>query len=251
MMMFPYSYLQLPENCLLEKRIYKKLFYENTRMNATDKKWFTADIQNLTWMYTLKPELTVIHAFEEEQFSYEEVTVVELEISSNNHLNRLSDIIHRSIPYPLLLIYRENETLFFSIADKRYNLANDQAATLMALWVTDGFTEAKLTASQELFLQHLEYKRQPKIHLKAFYRNWIEIFRAYEVAAITGEFLMETEAAKREARTEQLATYRDAEQQLQELKTELKKQASFSEKVKLNVEIKTLENELKTIAKTL
>ena len=249
--MFPYNYLQLPENCLLEKRIYKKLFYENTRMNTTDKKWFTADIESITWKYTLKPELTVIKAFEEEHFSYEEVTVVELEISSHNHLKRLSDIIHRSIPYPLLLIYRENETLFFSIADKRYNLADDQAATLMALWVTDGFTHAGLTAAQELFLQHLAYSKQPKLHLKAFYQGWIEAFRAYEVAAITGEFLIEIESAKREARIEQLASYRGTEQQLQELKTELKKQASFSEKVKLNVQIKTLENELKTIAKTL
>lgn len=251
MMMFPYSYLRLPENCLLEKRIYKKLFYENTRMNTTDKKWFTADIDNITWMYSLKPELTVIHAFEEEQFSYEEVTVVELEVSSSNHLKRLSDIIHRSIPYPLLLIYRENETLFFSIADKRYNLADDQAATLLSLWLTDDFTEAKLTTSQQLFLQHLAYTNQPKIHLKAFYQNWIEAFRAYEVATITGEYSMATETAKREDRIEKLAAYRDAEQQLQELKTELNKQASFSEKVKLNVQIKTLENELKTIAKIL
>src|SRR5690625_1211765 len=250
-MNYPYNYLQLPENCLLEKRIYKKLFYANTRMNATDKKWFTADIESITWMYTLKPELTVIKAFEEEHFSYEEITVVELEISSHSHLNRLSDIIHRSIPYPLLLIYRENETLFFSIADKRYNLADDQAATLMALWVTDGFTQAGLTAAQALFLQQLAYSKQPKIHLKAFYQSWIEAFRAYEVASITGEFMMETEAAKREARIEQLTEYRDTEQQLQELKTELKKQASFSEKVKLNMQIKTLENELKTISKTL
>jgi hypothetical protein len=249
--MFPYSYLQLPENCLLEKRIYKKLFYENTRMNATDKKWFTADIESITWMYTMKPELTVIKAFEEEHFSYEEVTVVELEISSSSHLKRLSDIIHRSIPYPLLLIFRENETLFFSIADKRYNLADGQAATLMALWVTDGFTQAGLTTAQEFFLQQLAYSKQPKIHLKSFYHNWIEAFRAYEVAAITGTFSMETETAKREARIEQLAAYRDTEQQLQELKSELKKQASFSEKVNLNVQIKSLENELKTIAKNL
>ena len=249
--MFPYSYLQLPENCQLEKRIYKKLFYENTRMNTTDKKWFTADIESITWMYTLKPELTVIKAFEEEHFSYEEITVVELEISSNRHLKRLSDIIHRSIPYPLLLIYRENETLFFSIADKRYNLADDQAATLRALWVTDGFTHTGLTATQELFLQQLAYTKQPKIHLKAFYQSWIEAFRAYEVASITGEFSMETEAEKRKELIKKLSAYRDTEQQLQELKTELKKQSSFSDKVKLNVTIKTLENELKTIAQTL
>jgi hypothetical protein len=249
--MFPYDYLQLPESCLLDKRIYKKLFYENARMNTTDKKWFTADIENITWKYTLKPDLTTIQAFQDKDYSYDEIAVVELIVTTDKHLHRLTDIIHRSIPYPLLLVYRLESGFHLSVADKRFNKADDQAATIKEYWITDRIDEQLHDSADQAFVDQLAYEKQPRLNLKVFYKSWIDAFIAYKVSRVTGDFEMLDEHTKMQQRIETLNTYRDLEEQIKGLRTALKKEEAFNEKVKLNVDIKKLEKQLKQTTKQL
>jgi len=152
-MKFPYDYLAIPENCLLEKRIYKKLFYENSNFTTTDKKWFTKDIDHIRWQYTIKPELTMIKSYEGELFTYHEIVVMEVDVNQFNHLDRLSDLIHRSIPYPLFIIFRQEDSACLSVANKRYSLSHANSATVIKFWVTDPLTEDKLLETEQQFLE--------------------------------------------------------------------------------------------------
>ncbi len=128
----------------MDKRVYKKMFYKNTGFTVTDKKWFTRDIDTITWYYTLKPDIIMVRGVEEEHYAYEEIVIMDVEVSSFNHTKRLADIMHRSIPYPLLIVFRGEEKICLSVADKRYSLTDDQAATIDTLWVTGSFEEGKV-----------------------------------------------------------------------------------------------------------
>ena len=241
---FPWTFLNIPEKCLIEKRVYKKLFFENTKMTATDKKWFTKDVDSIHWMYALKPNSTLIHAVKEKHYTYDEIAVLEVELDQDDHCNRLADIIHRVIPYPLLIAFKGEDWVRLSVADKRFNLADNQAATLEELWVTNRFHEERLNEIERAFLKQMSYDKQPRLNLKRFYRGWIDTFISYKTARITGEFMMPDSPEGKQKQVEALQSYRKLEQQITDLRTKLKKQDAFNEKVKLNVEIKELEKKL-------
>lgn len=250
-MEFPYNFSAIPEKCLLEKRVYKKLFYENTDLTVTDKKWFTKDIEELSWKYTLKPELTMIHAFEEEHYEYDEIVVIEVGIDKFDHAERLSDIIHRSIPYPLLIVFRQESIVCLSVADKRYSLTDDQSATINKLWVTAPLIEDTLHETEQQFLEQLEYEKQPQLHLKAFYQGWLDAFYAYDISRVTGQFEVMTEQEKKEQRRKALDEYRRIEDDIAELRSQLNKENTFSKKMELNVEIKELQDQLNEVSEKL
>ncbi|MBD3216399.1 MAG: DUF4391 family protein [Candidatus Lokiarchaeota archaeon] len=250
-MQFPYDRWNIPEQCLLDKRIYKKLFHENTKLTATDKKWFTTDIDSLIWQYTIKPELTLISEFQQENYAYNEIAVLDVDVNDFNHSERLADIIQRTIPHPLLIVFRYEERIALSIADKRYNLNDPQAATLQDLWTTEFILPDSLSDVQEQFLNQLDYQKQPKLHLKAFYQRWIDAFIAYESAKITGRYEIDKSLREEETRRSTLQQYHEIEGQVNDLKSRIKKEQSFSKQVELNQEIKQLQSQLTEIAEQL
>ncbi|MEX2345297.1 MAG: DUF4391 domain-containing protein [Balneolaceae bacterium] len=247
----PYSYLEIPEQCLIEKRVYKKLFCENARLTATDRKWFTKDINSVRWIYSLKPSDTLIHAYKEENYTYDEIAVIEVELKNDHHVKRLADIIHRVIPYPLLIVFKDEDWVHLSVADKRFNLADHQAATLSELWMTDRLTKDDYGGTEQKFLQQLSYSRQPRLHMKLFYEGWIQAFIAYKISRISGEYTLPDSDQEKQKQVNALKEYRRLDQKIAELKTELNKQEAFNEKVKLNVDIKKLEKQRKQIAEKL
>lgn len=251
MMQFPYAYLNIPEKCLIDKRVYKKLFFDNTKLTVTDKKWFTKDIDTIHWVYSLKPSATLIPALKEEHYTYDEIAVIEVELENDGHCKRLADIVHRVIPYPLLISFKGEDWVRLSVADKRFNLADNQAATLDEYWVTNRLYADAANKVDIAFLLQMDYDRQPRLNLKRFYKGWIEAFITYKTALITGEYAIPNSQELKQKQVEALNKYRQLEQDITDLRTKLKKQEAFNKQVKLNVDIKKLEKQLKQTAKQL
>lgn len=196
----------------------------------------------------MKPGDTHINAFTEVDYAYDEIAVIEVLLKNRDHVKRISEVIHRGIPYPLMIVFRKEHIARLSIADKRYNLADPQAATLRALWVTESMDPDQLTKIEREFLNRMGYPNQPKIHLKAFYHGWIDLFNTYDAAQISGTFAVPSDHDEKENQIQRLAEFRDLEARVTDLKTELKKKEAFNEKVSLNMEIKKLESQMKHIA---
>lgn len=248
---FPYSYLKLPERCILGKPVFKNLFYKNAKLSVTDKRWFTRDIDRIIWKYTIKPSSTLINAVKEYEYEYVEITIIEVRLHNDDHIDRLADIMHRTIPYPLMIIFEAGQWIRFSVADKRFNKADDQAATIKELWVTNRVNEQLRDPADRDFIKQLDYEKQPKLNLKVFYHSWINAFIAYKISRLTGTFQMLDEQDRKQQRIEALNGYRKLEDQIDALRSKLNKAEAFNEKVKLNVDIKELEKQLKQTEKLL
>jgi hypothetical protein len=248
---FLYNFLAIPEKCLLDKRVYKKMFYENTDFTVTDKKWFTQDIELITWYYTLKPELLMINGVEEEHYAYDEIVIMDVEVSSFDHKQRLADIMQRSIPYPLLIVFKQEDKVCLSVADKRYSLSDDKAATLNTLWATEPLENERLSDIEEAFLEQLAFDKQPQLHLKAFYHGWLDAFYAYDSSKVTCSFEVLNKQEKKVQRREALEAYRRLEQQITELRATLRKENAFNKKMGLNMEIKKLQDQLNHVSEQL
>lgn len=55
--------LNIPDNCKLNKPVFKKLFLEKGKLDATDKKALKDDIDKIRWLYTLKPSTINIASY--------------------------------------------------------------------------------------------------------------------------------------------------------------------------------------------
>ena len=71
--------------------------------------------------YTLKPETINIPAFINEEYDYSEVAILQVQLRETKHYKRLAQIIQRTIPYPLLIIFSHDDHIALSVADKQIN----------------------------------------------------------------------------------------------------------------------------------
>ena len=80
-------------------------------------------------------------------------------------------------------------------------------------------------------------------HYKAVYDAWTERFMAYNCAGFSEHF----ELGNIEVKTKHLERCQEIENTIQDRRTELKK-SEFNRQVELNIEIKTLEKELRSLS---
>lgn len=262
-----FNFFRLPEECYLGKRVFKKLFHENAQLGATDKRAFRDDIDVITWVYALKPNTIAIQAYEDGQREYHEVAVLQVDLKTRKRTGRIAEIIHRAIPYPLIVEFRvksrelrvEEETSassvtlhsqfsthnsLLSLAQKRFSQAEKGAIVADEFHTTQWFDLAEPTSVEQAFLASLTLADLPHTHFYALYSALVDRVIALDCARLTGQYSLESSTKKKADRRESLAACHELEGQIAELKAAIKKEPQFNRQVELNTRIKTLKREL-------
>jgi hypothetical protein len=156
---------------------------------------------------------------------------------------RLIELIHRAVPYPVLLIEEDADGRRLSLAHKR--LALNEAAKV----VLDGEPESVELASANGevaagFLQALSISRQPKGTLYALYQGWLDTALALKAAAITGQFTIHDAASRVELRRRALQRVAELQDRIAVLRREAAKASQMARQVELNLQLRKLEGEL-------
>lgn len=240
-----YDHLALPEAARLGKRIYKKLFFDNAELSAADRRAFTDAVEALTWQYTLKPGTLPASPYRDEQRDYPELAVVEAELREASPAPRLAEIIHRAIPYPLLLILVHNDRFALSTAHKRASRAEHGAVVAEEIQTTRWLDPHGLEPVEHAFLHSLALDQQPRTHYYALYDGWHQRLLALACARRAGEFRLPSAAEQRTQRRETLTECHRLEGEIARLRAEIKKETRFNRQVELNTQIKQLEQQLR------
>ena len=239
-----YDKLALPDSCHLGKRVFKKLFQEHAVLGITDKKAFRDDIDTIVWQYTLKPSTIPIQAYENSEREYLEVAILEVSLKTRNRTSRIAEVIHRAIPYPLLVVFAHEQSCLLSLADKRFSQAEHEAIVADEFYATDWIDLSAPTEPQAAFLDSLAVSSLPHTHFYAFYSAWVDRLIALDCARLTGAYCTESDADRRAGRRERLAACHALEVQIAEHRAAIKKETRFNHQVELNSRIKSLEEQL-------
>ncbi len=241
-----YDKMALPPACRLGKRVFKKLFHENAQLGITDKKAFNEDIDNIIWQYTLKPSTIPIRPYEDDQREYHEVAILQVNLKTLNRTRRIAEVVHRAIPYPLVVVFAYEKSCALSLAHKRFSQAEKGAIVAEEFLLTDWIDLSAPTAIQQAFVDSLSISALPHTHFFALYSALADRVIALDCARLSGKYRLESIAEKREARRQRLARCLEMEAQICELKAAIKAEAAFNRQVDLNTKIKTLEKALQT-----
>jgi len=253
--------ISFPEAALLGKRIPKKQFLESGELVATDKKLFRENVKNVYWEYTLKPSTCPVLPYRDNEREYLEVVVLQVEMNFQKGHKRIAEIIHRVIPYPLMLgFYTESGDIALSVAPKRFSQAEHGAFVAERFYTTgwmeipmengelkiDNGKNCQLSTVNYQFIKSLAWDSMPLQTYGTLYNAWTDRFTGYECSVLSGAFTI----GKAGDRLERLTRCREIESRISELRGQLKK-AAFNRQVELNTQIKKFEQELKQLAASL
>lgn len=226
-----YKFLNIPDSCFIGNTIYKKLFYENADLSGSDKALFTEGISKITWLYCLKPETINIQPYKDDTRDYPEVEVIEVEVTKDYKLKRIAEIIMRTIPYPMLLIFKLQDKIQLYVAHQRVNQSDSSKNTIEEFISTDW-----LCSDCALFAR-LDIKQMRFTNFFTLYSDIIDAISIYNVSTIMPD---NTPITGSEARLLS-AEIQNIEQQITALRAKIKSETQFNRKMELNIEIKRLE----------
>lgn len=226
-----YNFLKIPDSCFIGNTIYKKLFYENADLSTRDKSLFTDTISKITWLYCLKPETINITAYKDEVRDYLEVEVIEVLVHKDYKLKRIAEIIMRTIPYPMVLIFKLEAKRKLYVAHQRTNQNDSSKNTIEKFIATEW-----LDSDSALFAK-LDIKQMRFTNFYALYSDIVDAISIYNLSTIMATDINITGAEARELS----AQIEDIEQEITSLRARLKKESQFNRRMELNIEIKKLE----------
>jgi hypothetical protein len=236
--------LALPPETRVEQRVPKKLLVENGAPTAADKRQINEGIEEVLWHAALKPANLGVPAYRDAVREYLEIAILTVTFRPLAKPARLVELIHRAIPYPVLLVATMGETATVSVAHKRWSQGESGQIVIEDLRVTAPFRPEIPTAEEAQFLARLAVGSLPQRDLFALYQSWLDSVLALEAAQITGAFVPPLSAERSTALRENLDSRTRALRDLAMLRTHAEKETQINRRVELNLEIRRLEEEL-------
>jgi hypothetical protein len=233
--------LDLPAGSRVDQRVPKKLLLENGAPTATDKRMISDGIDELLWLAALKPTTIGVPEYRDDVREYLEIAVLRLTLRAAGKATRLMELVHRAVPYPLLLLVERGERLGVSAVHKRWSQGETgktvlEGEVVAAEW--DGEDDGKLWRA---FRDAMTLGKQPRATLHALYQGWIDTLLALQAARVTGTFAMAADAEHAALRRDALDECLRLDGEIARLRATAAKEKQMSRRVELNLELKRVE----------
>jgi hypothetical protein len=243
--------LALPPDSRVDQRVPKKLLTEQGAPTAADKRQIQDGIEELLWVAALKPTNIAVPAFRDDVREYLEIAVLTATLRAGAKQPRLIELIHRAIPYPLVLVAAHGDTVTLSLTHKRWSHGETGKVVIEDVRRTAPFRPDTPTAEEALFLGSLAVSSLPTRNLFALYQGWLDRVAALEAAQITGTFAVPGSADRVSALRAGLDTHARLQRDIAALRAQAEREKQVNRRVELNLAIKRLESELAATTKAL
>ena len=236
----PFEALALPSNALIDRRVPKTLLIENGVFAAGDRRHIREGVEELKWLAALKPTTVGISEYRDDKREYLEIVVLRLDLRPTARGERVVELIHRAVPYPVLLIAWREGAPELSLVHKRRSLGEAARTVIDGEIVVARVREDCPSELLSAFRDALALARRPRSTLMDLYRGWIDTVLAFRAAGITGEFrLPHTKAAATDRETA-LRDYRWLDKRIASIQSAARKETQMSRRAEMNVELARL-----------
>ena len=238
--------LGLPTRCRVDQRVPKKMLIEHGAPTAADKRLLNDHIESVQWLAALKPHTVGVPIWRDDEREYLEIAVLSVTLRPSvppASVARLTELLHRAVPYPVLLLLDAPHGLTVSAAHKRW--AHNEAGKV----VLDGdVLAAALTGTapgvSAAFLHAVALGQQPHTHLLALYEGWMACLLALQVAQHTGQFLCQNGLQPLPDKRKQLQKYEQLLADAARLRSQAGKAKQMAQQVELNLALQRVQAQL-------
>ncbi|OYT88689.1 MAG: hypothetical protein CFE43_21220 [Burkholderiales bacterium PBB3] len=266
------SALRLPAEATVGQRVPKKMLAENltSRGSATsaDRKLLQEQIDEVTWVAALKPTNAGIPVYQDEVRSYLELAVLSVRLREGSQLApnpakvspsvaRLAELVHRAIPYPVLLVLDDGARLYLSLVHIRWAQKEADKFVLdgdliQGVFSHNGSPTASVMYAETVnaFVNAMDLSKQPRTDLLTLYQGWMDTLSAWQAAVVTGRFEC-VSPQQATARRAALRRCHELDAQISSLRAAASKEKQMARQVATNLEIKALMTERQQAANSL
>lgn len=238
--------IEYPKNCLINSVIPKKDFYEAGFKNS-DKNLFTNNVKQIKWVYSLKETNIQIPPYKDDEKEYLETEIFTLKLKKDNKIERVCELIHRFIPYPLLIVLYYKDKIMLSVANKRDSKIDKDAIKLTDIRYTDWIDEEIPNKfAQELF-DNLKFENLKKDDFFTLYNDIVSKIILYNGSRHAGKEV--TKPVNEVKEINDKIYYLTKE--INNKKYEIEDETQFNRQVELNKEIKGLKDQIKELKEEL
>jgi hypothetical protein len=243
--------LALPPDARVDQRVPKKLLLEQGVPTAADKRQIQEGLEELFWVAAIKPTNIAVPAFRDDVREYLEIAVLTATFRSAAKPTRLLELIHRAIPYPVVLIAAHGGAVSLSLAHKRWSQGEAGEIVIEDVRSTAPFRPDAPTTAEASFLASLQVSSLPNRDLCTLYQGWLDRVTALKAAQITGTFAPPDSPDRASALREGLDMHARLQREIAGLRGQAEKEKQLNRRVELNLEIKQLEAKLTATGKAL
>jgi hypothetical protein len=233
--------LELPPGARVDRRVPKTLLVEHGAPTAADKRRINEGIDAVQWVATLKPTTISVPAVRDEVREYLEIAVLSVSLRAEAKVERLVELIHRAVPYPVFLILAAGTRLTLSLAHKRWSQGAAGVTVLESEPMAATLTESDHGGTVSSFYEALSLARQPRADLYRLYQGWIDTLLALLAARVTGIYALAASPDQADTRREALRECARLDAQIARLRTTAEKEKQMPRQVALNLELKRAE----------
>lgn len=243
--------LALPPDARVDQRVPKKLLLDQSVPSAADKRQIQDGIEEIHWIAALKPTNIGVPDYRDDVREYLEIAILTVAFRQAAKPARLIELIHRAIPYPIMLLSGQGEKIDLSLAHKRWSQGEAGKMVIQDLHRTAAIDPNALAEPEMLFLSSLALSTLPANDLFTLYQAWIDLLAGLAAASIMGRFILPTSAEHSDSLRDGLANHARLQNELTTLRNQAAKEKQLNRRVELNMTIKRLELELAELKTTL
>lgn len=234
--------LDLPPGSRVDQRIPKTLLVESGAPTAADKRLINEDIERLQWHAAIKPANSGVPEYRDEVRHYIEIAVLGLTLRPGAKVDRMVELTHRAVPYPVVLVTEAADTTSLSLVHKRASEAEADRVVLDGEVVTAQPYLTDDMAITAAFLDSLAIGHQPQESLRALYQGWIDTLHALKAAAHTGVFRPAPTAEAASARRDALQECASIEAEMTSLRAAAIKTKQVARRAEINLDLQRLKS---------
>jgi hypothetical protein len=243
--------LALPESTRLNQRVPKKLLAEQEVATAADKRQIQDGVDEVCWLAALKPHLIGVPAYDDHARQYLELAVLRLTLKPGTKPGRLVELLHRAVPYPVLLLTSSDAGIGISLVHLRRSQNEADKTVLDSDLLAVTLPTESPDAALADFCAAFPLAQQPQVDLHALYQGWMDTVAALDIARETGRFQPSRTREQAAERHQALQQCRERQATLRRLQAQAQKERQLSRLVALNVEIRGMEAEVERLSRCL
>ena len=238
--------LTLPGSALVNRRVPKSMLVENGAPTPGDKRRIQDGIEEIRWLAVLKPTTIGVAEYRDEAREYLEIAVLHVILRLGARTDRIIELVHRAVPYPVFLIAWKEQTPVISLAHKRWSLGEAGKTVVDGEIIAAELGEGFPIELSSAFCDSLPLSHQPRPTLYGLYQGWIDRLQALRVASVTGDFRVPMSPAVSAERSIALQEYLRLDVQIKDLLAAASKEKQLARQVEMNLKLKNLRADRET-----
>jgi len=240
--------LQIPDRCLLDRKIHKTFFKKNFELTISERKLLDdfSIVVGIDWIASVSPVSANIPKFEAGQFIYEEVQIISVQTNKDSfdrNVPKIADVVQKYIPYPIVLFIYYDDVFVMNTCDKRINQNDSTLRTIEQRYFTEPISMSGTDDKQRAFLNSLIYSQLDKTNLKTYYDSYSQSIVALQTAAFSGTFTNRSKD-RSDADVKTLQKMQALQNEIVTLQNLAKKETQLNQQVIINTQVQDKRREI-------